>query len=82
MSMIPNRMLVVAIIAATVGAGLLPTEVAARTRRYYAARAHGAPATAFGFIAPPVFYRAPPPPVLRPVQNMEAACDVARDWNC
>lgn len=83
MSMIPNHMLVIAMVAATVGAGLLSTEVAARgAHRYNAAHVHGAPATAYGFIAPPVFSRVPPRPYPQPVQSMEAACDVARDWNC
>jgi hypothetical protein len=83
MSMIPNRMLVIAMVAVTVGTGLLPTEVAARgAHRYGAARAHSLPATADGFMPPPVFYRAPSPPYPQPVQSIGATCDVARDWNC
>lgn len=83
MSTIPNRVHVIAIVVATLGAGLLPTEVAARgAHRYNSARTHSAPATAYGFISPPVFYRVPPRPYPQPVQSMEATCDVARDWNC
>lgn len=79
--MIPKRMLVIAMVA--VAAGLLPTEVAARgAHRYNAAHAHRAPATTYGFIAPPVFNPVPPRPYPQPVQSMGAECDVARDWNC
>lgn len=83
MSIIPNRIVAIAMVAATVSGGMLPIEAVARgAHRYRAARAHGTPTTAYDFVAPPVFYRVPPPQYPRPAQSVGAACDIARDWNC
>lgn len=82
MSMISYRIAAISVVAASVGAFLLPTQTAAHTtHRHSVARAHSAPMPAFGYAAPPVFFRAPPPPIA-PAYGAGADCDVARDWNC
>jgi hypothetical protein len=71
-------------VAASVGAGLLPTKTVARVNhRHTAARVHNFPTAGFGYGAPPVFYRAEPPlQYSPPVHSVGAGCDIARDWNC
>ncbi len=83
MFIIPNRIVAIAVVAATMSAGMLPTDAVARgAHRYRVARAHGTPTTAYGFVAPPVVYRVPLPQYPPPAQSVGAACDIARDWNC
>ncbi len=77
------------IISASLAAGLLPTEAAARlVHRYHvipsAACVRCLPSNAYGSVAPPeVFYSARPVPYsVWDYNRIGPICDVARDWNC